>query len=150
MSKRYQFPTFKVVNGNVTAELNLKRFERQFEKAQFWLDGQVMQDVIPFMPFRDGNQVNVSKIHSAAMQGTGKVVVGTPPYGPFLYEGKVMIDPETQSPWARKGAKKIVTDRNLEFDKTAHPDVTDHWFEPSKQKHGKAWLRGVKKIAGGR
>ena len=150
MSKRYQFPTFKVVNGNVTAELNLKRFERQFEKAQFWLDGQVMQDVIPFMPFRDGNLVNVSKIHSAAMQGTGKVVVGTPPYGRFLYEGKVMIDPETKSPWARKGAKKIVTDRNLEFDKTAHPDATDHWFEPAKQKHGKAWLRGVKKIAGGR
>lgn len=150
MSKRYQFPTFKVVNGNVTAELNLKRFERQFEKAQFWLDGQVMQDVIPFMPFRDGNLVNVSKIHSAAMQGTGKVVVGAPHYGRFLYEGKVMIDPETQSPWARKGAKKIVTDRNLEFDKTAHPDATDHWFEPAKLKHGKAWLRGVKKIAGGR
>ncbi len=150
MSKRYQFPTFKVVNGNVTAELNLKRFERQFEKAQFWLDGQVMQDVIPFMPFRDGNLVNVSKIHSASMQGTGKVVVGVPPYGRFLYERKVMIDPETKSPWARKGAKKIVTDRNLEFDKTAHPDATDHWFEAAKQKHGKAWLRGVKKIAGGR
>ena len=102
------------------------------------------------MPFRDGNLVNVSKIHSAAMQGTGKVVIGAPPYGRFLYEGKVMIDPETKSPWARKGAKKIVTDRNLEFDKTAHPDATDHWFEPAKQKHGKAWLRGVKKIAGGR
>ena len=149
MSKRYQFPTFKVVNGNVTAELNLKRFERQFEKAQFWLDGQVMQDMIPFMPCRDGNLVNVSKIHSAAIQGTGKVVAGAPPYGRFLYEGKVMIDPETKSPWARKGAKKIVTDRNLEFDKTAHPDATDHWFEPAKQKHGKAWIRGVKRIAGG-
>lgn len=150
MSKRYQFPTFKVVNGNVTAELNLKRFERQFEKAQFWLDGQVMQDMIPFMPFRDGNLVNVSKIHSAAIQGTGKVVAGAPPYGRFLYYGKVMIDPETKSPWARKGAKKILTDRNLEFDKTAHPDATAHWFEPAKQKHGKAWVKGVKRIAGGR
>lgn len=149
MSKRYQFPTFKVINGNVTAEMNLKRFERQFEKAQFWLDGQVMQDMIPFMPFRDGNLVNVSKIHSASLQGTGKVVAGAPPHGRFLYEGKVMIDPETKSPWARKGAKKIVTDRNLEFDKTAHPDATDHWFEPAKQKHEKAWIKGVKRIAGG-
>lgn len=64
----------------------------------------------------------------------------------------VMTDHEFEhyqkSPWARPNAKKIVTDRPLNFDKTAHPNATDHWFEPAKEKHGKAWIKGVKRRAG--
>ena len=62
---------------------------------------------------------------------------------------EVMVDPATNSPWARPGAKKIVTDKDLEYDQGAHPQVTDHWFDTAKANHGDSWVRAVKKIAGG-
>ncbi len=149
-SKAFHFPPFSVVNGNVKTEVSMERFEKQFEQAQYWLDGQVFNSMIPFMPFRDGIMMNVAKIQSASLQGSGKVIAAAPPYGRFLYEGVVMVDPETMSPFARKGAKKVVTDRPLQFAKIPHPDATDHWFDSAKEKDGKAWVKGVKRIAGGK
>ena len=66
--------------------------------------------------------------------------------GRFLYEGKVMVDPVTGSPWAREGAKKVVTERSLTY---SNPKATPHWFDTAKDAHGKTWVKGVKQIAGG-
>lgn len=145
-SRTFHFPVFSIVSGDIKADVSLNRFEKQFQKAQFWLDGQVMNDMVPYMPHRDGTFVNLTRMRSAALQGTGKVVAGAPPQGRFLYEGKVMIDPVTGSPWARKGAKKVVTERPLTY---SNPKATSHWFDTAKDAHGKSWVKGVKRIAGG-
>lgn len=145
-SRTFRFPGFSIVSGDIKADVSLNRFEKQFQKAQFWLDGQVMNDMVPYMPHRDGIFVNLTRMRSAALQGTGKVVAGAPPQGRFLYEGKVMVDPVTGSPWARKGAKKVVTERPLTY---SNPKATPHWFDTAKDAHGKSWVKGVKRIAGG-
>lgn len=150
MSKTFHFPSFSMVAGDITVNISLNRFEKQFQEAQNWLDGQVFTDMEKYMPFRDGNMRNVSAIMSRSMQGSGRVIAGAPPYGRFLYEGKVMMDPATGSPWARAGAKKVATDRDLVFDKTAHPRATDHWFDAAKTENVKSWVKGVKRIAGGK
>lgn len=150
MSKTFHFPSFSMVAGDITVNISLNRFEKQFQEAQNWLDGQVFTDMEKYMPFRDGNMRNVSAIMSRSMQGSGRVIAGAPPYGRFLYEGKVMVDPVTGSPWARAGAKKVVTDRDLVFDKTAHPRATDHCFDVAKTENVKSWVKGVKRIAGGK
>ena len=50
-----------------------------------------------------------------------------------------MVDPETGSPWARKGAKKkIVTGRNIDY---SNPKATPHWFDTAKEKYGKTWIK---------
>lgn len=149
-SKTFHFPSFSIVKGDIKVNVSLNRFEKQFQEAQYWLDGQVFTDMEKYMPFRDGNMRNVSAIMSRSMQGSGQVIAGAPPYGRFLYEGKVMVDPVTGSPWARAGAKKVVTDRDLMFDKTAHPRATDHWFDAAKEQYVKSWAKGVKKRAGGK
>jgi hypothetical protein len=149
-SKTFHFPSFSIVKGDIKVNISLNRFEKQFQEAQYWLDGQVFTDMEKYMPFRDGNMRNVSAIMSRSMQGSGQVIAGAPPYGRFLYEGKVMVDPVTGSPWARAGAKKVVTDRDLVFDKTAHPRATDHWFDAAKEQYVKSWAKGVKKRAGGK
>lgn len=145
-SRTFHFSGFSIVSGDIKADVSLSRFEKQFQDAQYWLDGQVMNDMVPYMPHRDGIFVNLTRMRSAALQGTGKVVAGAPPQGRFLYEGKVMIDPVTGSPWARKGAKKVVTERPLTY---SNPKATPHWFDTAKEAHGKAWVKGVKRIAGG-
>lgn len=145
-SKMFHFPSWSLVEGDIKVDVKLDRFEKQFQEAQYYLDGQVMNDMVPYMPHRDGIFVNLTRMRSAALQGTGKVVAGAPPQGRFLYEGKVMIDPVTGSPWARKGAKKVVTERPLTY---SNPKATPHWFDTAKDAHGKEWVKGVKRIAGG-
>ena len=136
-------------NATIELDVDLSRFEKQYGKAQFVLDSAVMKDMSAYMPHRTGTFINVTKAMSAAIAGSGTVIAAAPPFGRFLYEGKVMVDPVTNSPWARKGAKKIVTDKNLEYDKSHNPKVTDHWFDTAKKNHGESWINAVKKEAGG-
>lgn len=145
-SKTFHFPGFSLVEGDIKVDVSLNRFEKQFQEAQYYLDGQVMNDMVPYMPHRDGTLVNLTRMQSAALQGFGKVIAAAPPTGRFLYEGKVMVDPVTGSPWARKGAKKVVTERPLTY---SNPKATPHWFDTAKDTHGQSWVKGVKRIAGG-
>lgn len=110
--------------------------------AQYWLDSQIMNDMVPLMPHRTGTFINVTRARSAAMAGTGNVVAAAPPMGRFLYEGNVMIDPETGSPWARPGAKKVVTDMALTY---SNPSAVPHWFDEAKKLHLSEWIDGVSK-----
>lgn len=83
------------------------------------------------------------------------VCAGTGPMGRFLYYGKGMVDELTGSPWARKGAKKVLVTEfaghtNAKVDLSyQNPKATPKWFETAKKNHGKAWVTHVKKQAGG-
>ena len=136
-------------NYQINMNIDLDRFERQYSRSQFGLDSMVMTDMVPYMPMQTGTFINVTKAMSAALAGSGLVVAAAPPMGRFLYDGKVMVDPETNSPWARKGAKKVVTERDLQYSKNAHPKATDHWFDAAKKEYGNDWVAYVKKVAGG-
>lgn len=133
-------------NATIEMDVDLSRFEKQYGKAQYALDSMVMTSMVPYMPHQTGTFINVTKAMSAAIAGSGTVVAAAPPMGRFLYEGKVMVDEQTGSPWARPGAKKIVTERDLTY---SNPKATPHWFDTAKDKHGASWIRAVKKIAGG-
>lgn len=74
------------------------------------------------------------------MQGTGRVYAGIGPQGRMLYEGKVMVDPVTKSPWARPGAKKVVTNKEINFNKLANPNAQKEWFLAAKKKDLKKWV----------
>ena len=136
-------------NSTIELDVDLSRFVKQYGKAQYTLDSMVMTSMEPYMPHRTGVFRNITKAMSAAIAGSGTVIAAAPPFGRFLYEGKVMVDPKTNSPWARPGAKKIVTDKDLEYDTSHNPKVTDHWFDTAKANHGDSWVRAVKNIAGG-
>lgn len=139
--------TLTANGGRMT--IDLSRFEAQFQRAQFALDSVVMTDMQPYMPMQSGTFINVTKAMSASLAGSGTVVAAAPPMGRFLYEGKVMVDPDTNSPWARPGARKVVTDKNLDYYKGRNPKATDHWFEKAKEKHLEEWVELTKRIAGG-
>lgn len=138
-----------IIDSDIRIKVDLSRFEKQLAQAQYYLDSRVMADMEPYMPKRDGVFINATRGMSGAMAGTGQVVAGAPPFGRFLYYGKVMVDEKTRSPWARKDAKKIVTDKNLVFDTSKNPDATARWFEAAKKAHGDSWIKETKKRAGG-
>lgn len=147
---KFNFPTVHIERhgGATSCEIivDFSRIEQQYQRAQFKLDSQIMTDMEQYMPRETGTFVNVTRAMSAAIAGSGKVIAAAPPAGRFLYKAKVMVDPVTNSPWARKGAKKVLTNRNLTF---SNPKATPKWFETTKENHGKQWVEKVKKEAGG-
>ena len=157
-SKIHHFKGFSVVDGDVKVKIDMSRFEEQYRKAQYQLDGAVMNSMVPFMPMETGTFVNVTRAASAAVQGSGRVFAAYGPQGRFLYEGKGMVDEKTGSSWARKGAKKVLVSQYsgktrakeaLTYTKTKHPAAQAHWFDAAKEKDGETWIREVKKTAGG-
>ena len=136
---------------NITAEMtiNLGRFDKQYGKAQYELDSMIMTDMIPYMPMQTGQFINVTRAMSAAIAGSGKVVAAAPPFGRFLYEGKVMVGERSGSPWAQKSERKVVTSRDLQYFKGAHPKAQSHWFDASKAQNAKKWVNKTKQTAGG-
>lgn len=141
VSEMQHFPTFSYVSANFRVDLNLDRFSKQFAEAQQWLGDRVLEDCKAVMPHFTGDLQQRSK----TLNG-GRQVEFPGPYARFLYGGKVMVGEITGSPWARKGEKKLLTDRPLRF---SNPQATDHWFDTAKARHGEYWIAGVKRIGGG-
>lgn len=157
-SKRFNLKNLSYNADGIHLKLDMSRFEQQFQAAQYYLDGAVMNSMVPYMPMVTGSFINTTRAASAAVQGSGFVYAGYGPQGRFLYEGKVMVDELTGSPWARRGARKVLVSEytgktnaqeNITYTHQAHPKAQDHWFDAAKQADGKTWIKGVKRIAGG-
>lgn len=155
MADIHHFKNFSVKRADMTADINMSRLENNFNYAQYMLDSMVMTSMEPFMPMQDGSFIKKTKTMSAAIAGTGVVVAAAPPNGRFLYDGKTMVDPKTGSPWARRGAKKVLVSQysgktnareNLSYSRGS---AKAHWFDAAKDVDGKQWVKKTKKIAGG-
>lgn len=107
-------------------------------KAEHILAQQVAKDTSPFVPMLTGSLDQRTRVD-------GSQVIYPGPYARFLYYGKVMVDPNTGSTYAPKGGTKVVTDRNLVFNQTVHPQAQSHWFEASKAQNLEKWERVAEK-----
>lgn len=104
-------------------------------KAQHMVAEQAEKDTQPFVPWRTGSLANRS-------QAIDNMIVYPGPYARYLYYGKLMVDPDTGSAWASKGATKVLTDRNLVFSQPAgHRQAQSHWFEASKAQNLEKWVK---------
>lgn len=69
----------------------------------------------------------------------GKLVWATP-YARYLYYGVLMVDSKTGSPHARKGDKKVLTSKELEYSKKfAESTPCKLWCEKAREKYGDDW-----------
>lgn len=141
-----------VKNKTMRADVSTEKKRKAFEKAQYVLDSVAFTDMVPYMPMVTGSFFKKTQQESQALAGTGWICAGAGPQGRYLYNGIIMVDQETGSPWAKAGHRKVLTDRRLQYTGTryrgAHPKVTDHWFIQAKKDHGDEWLKLVKKNLG--
>ncbi len=107
-------------------------------KAEHVLATQVEKDTQPFVPALTGSMTSRTRV-------VGNKVIYPGPYARYLYNGKLMVDPNTGSAYAPKGGTKMVTDRNLVFNQTVHRQAQSHWFEASKAQNLQKWTRVAKK-----
>lgn len=127
----------------VSVQLHLDGFDEIQRKlsmaasrSEYILAVQVRKDTEPFVPASDapaGMHIR-TQVH-------GNTIIYPGPYARYLYYGKLMVDPETGSAWARKGATKVLADKNLVFRKDVHSKAQSHWFEASKAQNLDKWIR---------
>ena len=89
-------------------------------KVQQFLGKTVADNLKKYVSFKSGVQEMQTKSINS-----GKQVIIDVPYAQFQAGGKVMIGVHSHSPWARRGEKKIVTNKNLTYHggtlRGAHP-----------------------------
>ncbi len=119
---------------NVKVNIDPRLIARRTPQADHILALQAARDTEKFVPMLTGALKNRTKVDGGTITYQG-------PYARYLYNGKVMVDPATGSPWASRGTTKVLTDRNLVFNKASHADAQDHWFEASKAMNLDEWPR---------
>ena len=123
-------------SGVVTA---FKKILANCTKAENEVAQAVKKDTEPFLPYREGELTDRTTVKK-------NLVIYPGPYARFLYYGKLMVDPETGSAWARKGVKKVLTDKNLVFSKAVHQQAQSHWFEASKAQNEEKWEKLAREV----
>lgn len=112
---------------NVTLQLDtpkvLSRFDERFQKAQKFLDSEVLRTSAPYVPMRSGALMRSGT--TGTQLGSGQVKYNIV-YAKYQYYG---------------------LDHNFSRDK--HPQACAQWFEKAKAVHKDAWLAGVGKIIKG-
>lgn len=96
------------------------RFSPKYQKAQKWLDNEVLKDSDPYVPMRTGNLAG-SGIRGTAI-GNGEIIYNAP------------------------YARKVYYARNANFSKAHHEQACAQWFEKAKAAKKKDWIKGVNKI----
>lgn len=114
-------------------------------RAEHVLAEQMEKDTQPFVPMLTGSLTKRTRSLTKRTRVVGNDIIYPGPYARFLYYGKVMVDPNTGSTYAPKRGTKVVTDRNLVFNHTAHPQAQAHWCEASKAQNLGKWARVAEK-----
>lgn len=126
------------VMGCVSIHIDTKRIDNNVRRAQDLLDQQVLNDMIPYMPFQQGALRGATQIIEPGLISTNT------PYAHYQYMGELYLTEDGRS-WANKGEQKYPTGRPLHYNA---PGTSDHWFEHTKQEHGEQWIDLVKREMG--
>lgn len=121
------------VNADLNAILASK-LANASDKAAHAVAVQAQKDTSPFVP-----ALNESLDQRTVIDNN--LIVYPAPYARYLYYGKLMVDPATGSAYAPKGTTKVLTDKNLVFNKTVHSQAQAFWFEASKAQNIDKWIR---------
>lgn len=111
-------------------------------KVQLFLGKTVADNLKKYVSFKSGTQER-----SVDYINGGKQVIINVPYAQFQAGGKVMIGVHSHSPWAKRGERKIVIDKNLKYHSGALRGA--HPFERMKADKGQSILNQTAKFARG-
>lgn len=130
--------------------VSFDRLARYMSASQRALDNQILTDMVDYIPMETGNLTRQTLAINRENVGSGELVLDTTDYARYLYHGKLMVDPETGSAWARPQTIKVLTDQDLEYSKAAHGKAGSHWFERAKEERKRTWLKVARQAAGKR
>ncbi len=116
-------PVQKILDGlGVTARGDVQRFHT----------ANVRRRIQKYMPYRSGAAIKLMIVQSPV---DNPFIHVDAPFARMLYHGKVMVDPKTKAAgfltengWrSRKNVKKVVSSRDIAYDKTKNPQAGPLW-----------------------
>lgn len=122
---------------NVTTDLDIEKWKARVERARETLANEALKDTDQFVPKLTGSL-------SGRARAAGDSIIYPGPYAQYLYHGKLMVDPETGSSYARKGSTKTLTSKPINVAKS-NPRAQPEWFEASKALNLEKWKRAFAK-----
>lgn len=122
----------------VKANIDPNMMKNRIQRENHILAVQAAKDTEQFVPALTGSLSQRTQVKDGTIIYPG-------PYARYLYGGKVMVDPDTGSQWAKKGATKVLTDRNLVFNRSMHGKAQAEWFEASKALNLRKWAKVYKR-----
>lgn len=131
---------------NNTDEILRRRNLQKNGKTQEYVDSECIRLMVPYTPAL--NNVMYKSATLGTVIGSGRIRY-TSPYARYQYYGKLMVSSVTGSPYAKRGEKKILTDKDLKYSKLRHQRAGKLWFERMKADHKDEILEGARKIVGG-
>lgn len=142
---------FRAVIRQQKIEVNLawnKAFGKEqtdrFSTVQKFVDSECIRLMVKYTPAR--NNILYKSATLGTKIGSGHIYYNSP-YARYQYYGKLMVSRLTGSPYASKGESKVLTDKDLKYDKFRHPQAQKLWFETMKTNHKEQILRGAAAIA---
>lgn len=121
--------------------------DRNGDVQRFWTK-IVNRRISRYMPYRSGALSSKLKYISGPAEITVKA-----PYAKYQYYGKVMVDPKINAAgfltkdgtWrSRKGAVKVLTDRNLTYDTSKNANAGPYWDRLLVAAEGAAMAQEIK------
>lgn len=128
-------------NKNFSTETTAK-----LNRAQRFIDSECLRLMVPYTPTLN-TMLRKSATHGTKI-GSGKIQYNSP-YARFQYYGKLMVSSVTGSAYARHGEKKVLTEKDLNYNKSKVPFAGKLWFERMKADRKNEILKGAAEIAGG-
>lgn len=115
-------------------------------RTQQFIDHEVIRLMAPYTPMLSGTLEKTATLGTNIGKGD---IQQNAPYARYQYYGKLMVSSITGSAWSH-GESKVLTDKDLEHNKSQHPMAGPYWFERMKADKKEQILMGAQKVAGGR
>lgn len=138
--------SFKIKTKHITMEFNSAPLDRITDPALL-LDDVTMQRIHAFiLPFYDTyTPKSDQSIMAGEAQALAEYILYEGPYAHYIWEGRLMVDPETGSAWAKRDAKKVYANPDVELQYQA-AEATAHWDDTAWENHREEMEAGIAEI----
>ena len=126
-----------------TEEMLRRRGLQEGGPVQKFVDSETMRYMSDYMPRRQAGELEHLMV-LATVIGSGQIDIPGP-CAHYLNEGILYVDPDTGSPWAKKDAIKVPTDRELTY--AGAPMRGKKFFERMSADHKDDILEGAQAIS---
>lgn len=130
-----------------TAQMLAGRGLLENGKVQRFIDSECIRLMAPYTPALGGNLEKSATVGTKI--GRGEIHQAAP-YARYQYYSKLMVSSSTGSSYAKSREKKVLTEKDLTYNTSLHPQAGPYWFERMKADYGARILSGAAKIAGGK
>lgn len=120
-----------------------KNRNESFSDTQKFIDSECIRLMVPYTPMRNGGLYKAATLGTKI--GSGEIHYNIP-HARYQYYGKLMVSSITGSAFAKRGESKVLTEKDLVYNKARHPLAQRLWFETVKHNHKEQILRGAAAI----